>query len=144
MTDADDPPPDFYDPDADGKNDAWVSKLRKGRRSDAILSCPLCFTTVCVDCQQHAKIENQFRAMFVMHCKVNTTQIVRPASQVQHTRRKKKKKATVEEEERDVHHQEEDERYNPVACDVCDTELGLREVGPNGMYHLFHVIASTS
>ena len=62
-------PAEFYDPDADAKDEKWVDKLRKGHHSDAILSCPLCFTTVCVDCQQHATNENQFRAMFVMNCR---------------------------------------------------------------------------
>ena len=41
----------------------------QGRKSDAILSCPGCLTTVCIDCQQHAVFENQFRAMFTMNCR---------------------------------------------------------------------------
>lgn len=61
--------PEFYDPDADEKDERWMSKLRQGRRSDAILSCPLCLSTVCIDCQQHATYENQFRAMLVMNCR---------------------------------------------------------------------------
>lgn len=31
--------------------------------SDAQLSCPLCFTTVCLECQRHALYFNQFRAV---------------------------------------------------------------------------------
>lgn len=62
-------PPEFYDPGGDDRAAAWVSRLRGGRRSDAILSCPQCFTTVCVECQQHATRDNQFRAMFVMNCR---------------------------------------------------------------------------
>lgn len=58
------PPPEFYDPDLDDKDAAWVRRQRGGRRSDAILSCPGCLTTVCLDCQQHANEEGQFRAMF--------------------------------------------------------------------------------
>lgn len=61
--------PDFYDPEADARDEAWVQKLRHGKQSDAILSCPLCFTTVCVECQQHDVYENQFRAMFTLNCK---------------------------------------------------------------------------
>ena len=34
-----------------------------------MLSCPACLTTVCLDCQQHAEEEGQFRAMFVMNCR---------------------------------------------------------------------------
>ena len=47
--------------------------LLKPRTSDAILSCPRCFTTVCMDCQQHERYANQFRAMFVMNIGVDWT-----------------------------------------------------------------------
>lgn len=47
--------------------------LLKPRTSDAILSCPRCFTTVCMDCQQHDRYANQFRAMFVMNIGVDWT-----------------------------------------------------------------------
>lgn len=149
--------PEFYDPEADDKDEKWVKKLRKGRNSDAILSCPLCFTTVCVDCQQHAKNENQFRAMFVMNCRVETKQVVKPApEQPSSTSRKGRgkqktqppgeppssvdnlhKNNIISSDNSDV-----EEKYNPVYCIVCDNELGLREVGPEGAYHLFHVLAS--
>eukprot|EP00956_Cyclotella_meneghiniana_P013538 scaffold19621_cov63-Cyclotella_meneghiniana.AAC.2 len=45
--------------------------LLKPRFSDAVLSCPRCFTTVCMDCQQHEKYANQYRAMFVMNIGVD-------------------------------------------------------------------------
>ncbi|GAB4817238.1 hypothetical protein N2152v2_004284 [Parachlorella kessleri] len=70
-------PPEFYDPAADEKDEKWMAKHRRGHMSDAVLSCPLCFTTLCIDCQQHARYENQFRAMFVMNCKVLTKDVVR-------------------------------------------------------------------
>lgn len=41
--------------------------MLKPRNSDAVLSCPCCFTIVCMDCQRHVKYTNQYRAMFVMH-----------------------------------------------------------------------------
>ena len=46
-----------------------MAKLRQGRRSDAILSCPGCLTSVCLDCQQHAERDSHFRAMFVSNCR---------------------------------------------------------------------------
>jgi hypothetical protein len=49
--DAQDPDP-MYDPEADDKDDAWMHRQRQGRETDALLSCPGCFTTVCIDCQQ--------------------------------------------------------------------------------------------
>lgn len=144
--------PEFYDPEADDKDEKWVTKLRKGRNSDAILSCPLCFTTVCVDCQQHIENENQFRAMFVINCRVDRKQIVKLTPETtdpklsQKTRRKQKSpseqpppRETTQSSTSDI-----EEKYNPVYCAVCDNELGLREIGSEGAYHLFHVLASTS
>lgn len=61
------PEAEFYDRDLDDKDEAWVARQRGGRRSDAILSCPGCLTTVCIDCQQHAEKEGQFRAMFCIN-----------------------------------------------------------------------------
>jgi hypothetical protein len=43
----------------------------KPRHSDAVLSCPCCFEIVCMDCQQHERHANQFRAMFVMNVAVH-------------------------------------------------------------------------
>lgn len=62
-------PPEFYDPEMDSKDEQWMVEQRHGRRSDAILSCPGCLSTVCIDCQQHAVYPNQFRAMFVVNCR---------------------------------------------------------------------------
>mmetsp|Transcript_17830 Transcript_17830/g.42921 ORF Transcript_17830/g.42921 Transcript_17830/m.42921 type:complete len:345 (+) Transcript_17830:33-1067(+) len=45
--------------------------LLKPRTSDAILSCPRCFNIVCMDCQQHERYANQYRAMFVMNIGVD-------------------------------------------------------------------------
>ena len=53
----------------DVRDEAWVAKRRQGRRSDAILSCPGCLTSVCLDCQQHAERDGHFRAMFVRNCR---------------------------------------------------------------------------
>ena len=45
--------PEFYDPELDDKDEVWVQKKRGGRTSDAILNCPACFTTLCLDCQRY-------------------------------------------------------------------------------------------
>jgi E2F-associated phosphoprotein len=36
--------------------------------TDAILSCPSCFTTICYQCQRHENYAGQFRAIDVFHC----------------------------------------------------------------------------
>nr|XP_033508731.1 uncharacterized protein LOC104121241 isoform X2 [Nicotiana tomentosiformis] len=43
--------PEFYDPELNDKDELWVQKKRGGRTSDAILNCPACFTTLCLDYQ---------------------------------------------------------------------------------------------
>jgi hypothetical protein len=51
----------------------YQARLLKPRTSDAILSCPRCFNVVCMDCQQHERYSNQYRAMFVMNIGVDWT-----------------------------------------------------------------------
>ena len=89
----------FYDPAMDDDDQRWVDRQR-GRylgyrpgaapseqaaansrggiepagASDAVLNCPACLTTLCVDCQQHDVYETQFRAMFVLNCRVDRTE----------------------------------------------------------------------
>lgn len=48
----------FYDPIDDDKNDMWAAKQRQGRKSDAVLSCPACFTILCIDCQRYPCISH--------------------------------------------------------------------------------------
>jgi hypothetical protein len=90
-------PDEFYDPHEDECDEAFVYKhmrcglpetvqvrnasntdannksikALKPRSSDAVLSCPCCFEIVCMDCQQHDRHPNQFRAMFVMNVAVH-------------------------------------------------------------------------
>merc|ERR1712232_1198188 len=48
--------------------------------TDAVLSCPSCMTTLCLDCQQHDVFKGQFRAMFAMNVLVAcepTTHLIR-------------------------------------------------------------------
>lgn len=121
--------PDFYDATLDDKNQKHLDKMRSGRASDAILSCPGCFTTICVDCQQHTVYENQFRAMFVMNCKVDTNQLIKPDNSDD-------KQMDEDEDECDA--------YNPIHCTVCGVEVGLREACPDGAHIFFNVIASNA
>lgn len=44
--------PEFYDPKLDDVDELWVNKQRKSPSSDAVLSCPACFTTLCLDSQR--------------------------------------------------------------------------------------------
>lgn len=52
--------------EAQGNKTAPRNHLKKPRNSDAIISCPACFSTLSMDTQRHYKYQNQYRAMFVM------------------------------------------------------------------------------
>ncbi|WVY94564.1 hypothetical protein V8G54_033652 [Vigna mungo] len=69
--------PEFYDPDLDDKNEQWIHKKRQGRVSDAVLSCPACFTTLCLECQRHEKYLTQYRAVFVANCKIGNDKVLK-------------------------------------------------------------------
>ncbi|XP_031275555.1 uncharacterized protein LOC116134048 isoform X2 [Pistacia vera] len=53
--------PEFYDSGADDKDELWVQKQRTGRDSDAVLSCPACFTTLCLQCQRNQGFESSIQ-----------------------------------------------------------------------------------
>ena len=55
----------------EGGEEVVSVQVYKPRNTDAVLSCPCCFTIVCMDCQRHYKYVNQFRAMFVMNIVVD-------------------------------------------------------------------------
>jgi hypothetical protein len=67
---------DLYDDQADQRDERYVNQHFRHAASgeddaavnvsDASLSCPCCFALLCLDCQQHDRYTNQFRAMFVL------------------------------------------------------------------------------
>mmetsp|Transcript_32113 Transcript_32113/g.91056 ORF Transcript_32113/g.91056 Transcript_32113/m.91056 type:complete len:263 (-) Transcript_32113:159-947(-) len=142
----------LLDPKADDCDAAWVAKQRGGGESDAILNCPGCFTTVCVDCQKHASYENQWRAMFVINCEVSNRRYcgARQSSRPAEAGRKRQLLADEEEErpgaERDSgsgsggNPVSTDERL--VLCQVCDTELGVMD--GDEVFHFFNVFPSNA
>jgi hypothetical protein len=71
MTDGNDPSMDDG-PEGDSHSPKTMAMLNPAsRQTDAVLNCPCCFTTVCMDCQRHDKYVTQFRAMFVMNIQVD-------------------------------------------------------------------------
>ncbi|XP_010249646.1 PREDICTED: E2F-associated phosphoprotein [Nelumbo nucifera] len=127
--------PEFYDSDLDEKDERWVHKKRKGHTSDAVLSCPACFTTLCLECQRHEKYVTQYRAIFVVNCKIRSDQILR-----QSKRKSRKSKRTTDFGESEDH--VESETFKPVCCLVCSTEVGV--IDKEEIYHFFNVLPSES
>uniref|UniRef100_A0ACD5YT62 Uncharacterized protein n=1 Tax=Avena sativa TaxID=4498 RepID=A0ACD5YT62_AVESA len=128
--------PEFYDPAIDDVDERWAHKQRKGRTSDAVLSCPACFTTLCLDSQRHEKYVNQYRAMFVSNCKVKTDQILREGK----GKRKNRKVTAVDSTAPEA--ESKGPVFHPVCCEVCSTEVAVFD--EDEVYHFFNVIPSNS
>ncbi|XP_049372213.1 uncharacterized protein LOC125837109 [Solanum verrucosum] len=128
--------PKFYDPELDDKDEVWVQKKRGGRSSDAILNCPACFTTLCLDCQRHEKNVTQYRAMFVVNCKIKSKQVVAHLGS-KRKRGKRGRGSSEAEAGSDM-----GKTYKRVCCSVCSTEVGV--IDEEEVYHFFNVIPSES
>lgn len=152
---------EWYDPKEDEKNEQWIRKKthtikdkngKLKKNSDAILTCPLCFTYLCFDCQRHEIYPNQYRAMFVRNCTVNRNEryrIPKENNKKSKNKRKRNNKKNNSEEEEEPQSQPNientdntqgtpDEYYHPVLCSYCQTQVGLLD--QNEIYHLFNVI----
>ncbi|XP_041668021.1 E2F-associated phosphoprotein [Cheilinus undulatus] len=154
----------LYDPDEDDRDQAWVDAKRRGYNSkrpgapsqprpqglpssDAILNCPACMTTLCLDCQRHEKYRTQYRAMFVMNCTVKRDEALRyktkpDRKQRNRKRRRGQKTETQPDEEPDPTPagMESDEIYHPVQCSECSTEVAVYD--KDEVYHFFNILAS--
>lgn len=113
-------------------------------KTDAILNCPACMTTLCIDCQRHELYTNQYRAMFVMNCCIiRSEQLKYPVSK---KKRKWRKKRKHDDEDEDREGTEDcsstDEMYNPVKCSMCNTEVAVLD--KNEIFHFFNVLSSAA
>ncbi|KAL3785577.1 hypothetical protein ACHAWO_009411 [Cyclotella atomus] len=122
--------------------------LLKPRNSDAVLSCPRCFTTVCMDCQQHEKYANQYRAMFVMNIGVDWNKrmifddalgglkVVPPLATNEANR-----PDTVPHDSEHGSENEKRELYYSVHCGYCQYEVAALDMSDE-IYYFYGCIAS--
>ncbi|XP_069494558.1 E2F-associated phosphoprotein [Ambystoma mexicanum] len=149
----------LYDPQKDDRDQAWIDAKRRGysnlRRdfpgqpqqlqpetlpnSDAILNCPACMTTLCLDCQRHESYRTQYRAMFVMNCTVNKEEVLKYQDALDRRKKRRPKKKRVADTPQQPAEQET-ETYHPVKCSECSTEVAVYD--KDEVYHFFNVIAS--
>ncbi|CAG2234945.1 E2F-associated phosphoprotein [Mytilus edulis] len=135
----------LYDPDLDEEDQRWVDAERqayqlpvpsgsksKRQNSDAVLNCPACMTLLCLDCQGHDVYENQYRAMFVKNCRVDTSELLKQPLQ--------KKKRTKKQKTLDTTNNETEDNFHPVKCTECSTVVGVFD--NDEVYHFFNVLAS--
>lgn len=117
--------------------------LSAAPRSDAVLNCPSCMTVLCLDCQRHETYHTQFRAMFVLNCKVDETETLtfRPPKG---ERRAKQRRHRGRQEQDDSGPSLDgpDEEYSPVVCSECDTVVAVYDA--DEVYHFFDVLATDS
>ncbi|XP_077476413.1 E2F-associated phosphoprotein [Stigmatopora argus] len=150
----------LYDPDEDERDQAWVDARRRMYhrkrpalsvhtqrsqpkslpRSDAVLNCPACMTTLCLDCQRHERYRTQYRAMFVMNCSVNREEVLRYKKQVENVPRNRKRKK--DEKVTMPAGLDGDEVYYPVQCSECSTEVAVMD--KDDVYHFFNILSSHS
>uniref|UniRef100_A0A5B7CAC2 Putative C-terminal n=1 Tax=Davidia involucrata TaxID=16924 RepID=A0A5B7CAC2_DAVIN len=128
--------PEFYDPDLDEKDELWIQNKREGCDSDAVLCCPACFTTLCLLCQRHEKYVTQYRAVFVMNCKIRSGQVLQRGSL-----KRKRGKRGRESSESEANPRS-GQTLRPVSCSVCSTEVGV--IDEEEVYHFFNVLPSES
>ncbi|KYR02521.1 hypothetical protein DLAC_01365 [Tieghemostelium lacteum] len=131
----------LFDTDEDEDNDNWIrenfsnisitnsnnnnnsdySNNKTVKKNNTYLSCPACFTLLCIDCQRHDRFKNQYRAMFVKNCTVVI-----------------EKRFTFKDQ--DENGKELIEYYHPVYCEICDTQVGVYD--EDEVYHFFNIFPS--
>uniref|UniRef100_G3T5V7 E2F associated phosphoprotein n=1 Tax=Loxodonta africana TaxID=9785 RepID=G3T5V7_LOXAF len=143
----------LYDPEKDNRDQAWVDAQRRSYHgfgiqrprqqrpvpnSDAVLNCPACMTTLCLDCQRHESYKTQYRAMFVMNCSVNKEEILRyKKKRWGHKKMRSNHEDAAKQAEAEV-----EEIYHPVMCTECSTEVAVYD--KDEVFHFFNVLASHS
>ena len=116
----------------DDLDEKWVNKQRNNRRSDAILSCPCCLEIVTIDCQKHAAVDGQWRAMFVRNVKVNLRERWREADL----------NVNGDGDANATGSPQKDEFYHRTACATCGTQIGVQD--KDEVYHFFNVLATNA
>ncbi|XP_054572503.1 E2F-associated phosphoprotein isoform X3 [Eptesicus fuscus] len=149
----------LYDPEKDNRDQAWVDARRRGYHgfgiqrprqqqqpvpnSDAVLNCPACMTTLCLDCQRHESYKTQYRAMFVMNCSVNKEEVLRYKTPENRKKKRGHKKMRANHEDAAKQAETEvEEIYHPVMCTECSTEVAVYD--KDEVFHFFNVLASHS
>jgi hypothetical protein len=85
---------------------------------------------------RHELYPQQYRAMFVMNCKILKGEVLKFAPK-QDKRASKRKRGKEVETESSAHNLE---TFHPVHCSICDTEVAVYD--QDEVYHFFSVLAS--
>ena len=119
-----------------------------------LLSSSYCSCIPFTPCR-HAIYKNQYRAMFVMNCHVDHTEILKyplQSGKQKNRQTKKQQKAEGQVQSTATADSSRDSAtddtikdvdvYHPVRCSSCTTEVGVCDA--EELYHFFNVLASYS
>ncbi|KAI7863371.1 E2F-associated phosphoprotein [Spinellus fusiger] len=115
---------------------------QKVATTDAILTCPMCFSPLCYSCQRHDTYPNQYRAMFVENCHVIRTERYKVAAHATPLKNRGKRKGTAvveDEKEEEEKGTAALEAYFCVQCKTCKTHVAMMD--DDEVYHFFNAIA---
>jgi len=96
----------------------------------------------CVYACRHEIYVNQYRAMFVLNCRVLKDEVLKYIPKPSKKPRKRHRAGatvTAAEQEEDTNSQEVDV-YHPVRCSGCNTEVAV--VDTEEVFHFFNVLPS--
>nr|XP_027189764.1 E2F-associated phosphoprotein isoform X2 [Cicer arietinum] len=120
-------------------DEKWIHKKKHGCDSDAVLCCPACFTTLCLECQRHEKYLTQYRAIFVVNCKIENKQVPRQSSSSSRSRKRNRSNEAFDGSDAVS---TSNETLKQVCCSICSTEVGV--IDEDEVYHFFNVLPSES
>eukprot|EP00252_Welwitschia_mirabilis_P002739 TRINITY_DN126_c0_g1_i4.p2 TRINITY_DN126_c0_g1~~TRINITY_DN126_c0_g1_i4.p2 ORF type:complete len:116 (+),score=14.38 TRINITY_DN126_c0_g1_i4:148-495(+) len=101
----------------------------------------LIFSTPWVNnCCRHETILTQYRAMFVLNCKVKSQRSGLAAGTRKRKREPRKRSSGQHKNAESIQEDDKAEVVKPVCCSVCDTEVAVRD--EDEIYHFFNVLPS--
>mmetsp|Transcript_27137 Transcript_27137/g.53311 ORF Transcript_27137/g.53311 Transcript_27137/m.53311 type:complete len:205 (+) Transcript_27137:263-877(+) len=172
--DAAEPGETFFDAQEDEEDAMFVRSLRDSDgkaeeteahpHTDAVLSCPGCFTQLCYSCQGHDLYPNQYRAISAYNCTVHTEQTYKEAVDEGGGGRKRRR-TFVESQPPEAADGSSASimcpsgepiamegiggdgdgesavkvRFLPVSCNICNTVVAVQEEETQ-IFHFFHVL----
>jgi hypothetical protein len=125
-------PDPLYGEELDDEDENWIRVNSGGISdlpSDATLSCPACFTTLCLCSQRHEQYKEQYRALFVMNCLVQKKTDFASLKEEDERRSDGGRERTPEED-----------GYLPVLCGMCRTQVAYYD--SDEIFHFYNVLPS--
>lgn len=110
--------------------------------SDAVLNCPACFSVLSLDCQRHEFYVGQYRAMFVLNCKIDRSEVLKVPLKGNNKGRGRKNKNGNRSQSEVLENLSNDpgDTFFPVKCTICNTQVAMYD--REEIFHFFNCLAS--